>query len=74
MMETTLNDVEQAAIEMLAGSSIRDLRQVHVQSCSDKAIELSGSVRSYYHKQLAQETVRTVAPGTQVINRIEVSA
>jgi osmotically-inducible protein OsmY len=57
---------------VLAKSSIRELRQIRVDE-SDQAVELSGSVRSYYHKQLAQETVRNVAKGRQLINRVEVS-
>jgi hypothetical protein len=56
---------------MLSKSSIRELRQIRVDE-TDDALELSGTVRSYYHKQLAQETVRSVASGRRLINRVEV--
>ncbi len=73
MMDTTQQDVEQAAIAVLANSSIRELRQLRVDGISNK-LQLSGQVRSFYHKQLAQEAVRTVAAGMQVINQVNVSA
>ena len=37
---------------------------------TDEAIELSGVVRSFYHKQLAQTAVLPVAAGRVVINNI----
>jgi uncharacterized NAD-dependent epimerase/dehydratase family protein len=37
-----------------------------------EALVLSGLVSSYYHKQLAQEVVRAVAEGLEVINSIHV--
>jgi osmotically-inducible protein OsmY len=73
MMDTTQQDVEQAAIAVLANSSVRELRQLRVDGSSNK-LELSGQVRSFYHKQLAQEAVRTVAAGMQVVNQVNVSA
>ncbi len=60
MMDTTQQDVEQAAIEVLAKSSVRELRKLRVDGSSNK-LQLSGQVRSFYHKQLAQEVVRHVA-------------
>lgn len=71
MMETTQQDVAQAAIDILAKSSVRELRQLRVDG-SENELQLSGSVRSFYHKQLAQETVRPVAAGMQVVNRVDV--
>lgn len=73
MMDTTQQHVEQAAIAVLANSSVRELRQLRVDGSSNK-LELSGQVRSFYHKQLAQETVRAVADGMQVVNQVNVSA
>ena len=71
-METTQNDAAQAATLVLAASSVGDLRQIRVDG-HDNSIELSGTVRSFYHKQLAQEAVRTVAAGKQVVNRVSVN-
>ena len=72
MMQTKPQVTSSEASAVLANSSVRELRQLRVDE-SDETLELSGSVRSYYHKQLAQETVRTVAGGRQLINRVEVS-
>jgi len=72
-MESTLQDAAQAATLVLATSSVRDLRQIRVDR-SDNSIELTGTVRSFYHKQLAQESIRPVACGMQVVNRVDVGA
>lgn len=72
MMQTKSQDVSRQASAVLAKSSVRELRQLRVEE-SDEALELSGNVRSYYHKQLAQETIRSVARGRQLINRVQVN-
>ena len=72
MMDTTQQDAEQAAIDVLANSSVRELRQLRVDGSSNQ-LQLSGRVRSFYHKQLAQEVVRAVASGMQVVNHVHVS-
>lgn len=72
-MELTQQEATQAAINILAKSSVRELRQLQVDQDAD-TLQLSGSVRSFYHKQLAQETVRSVARGMQLINRVDVCA
>jgi osmotically-inducible protein OsmY len=73
MMETNQQNATQAAINILAKSSVRELRQLRVDGSANK-LQLSGSVRSFYHKQLAQETVRSVAGGMQLVNRVDVCA
>ncbi|MBL9124674.1 MAG: BON domain-containing protein [Planctomycetaceae bacterium] len=55
----------------LSDSHILDLRDLRVELVED-ALILSGSVSSYYHKQLAQETVRQVAIELSVVNSIHV--
>lgn len=60
-----------AAVSVLAQSAVSELRRLHVKE-SDQSIYLSGRVRSFYHKQLAQEAIRPVAAGRQVINRVDV--
>ena len=55
----------------LLGSSNPELRRVRVSE-SDEAIVLTGTVSSYYLKQLAQESVKGAAEGRRVLNRIEV--
>lgn len=77
-MESSYQDVAfqqgvaRAASAELANSSVRDLRSLRVDNKANE-LQLSGRVRSFYHKQLAQETVRSVAAGMQVVNRVDVS-
>jgi hypothetical protein len=72
MSEVSVVDVSERAQKALQCSPIlrlRDLRVVHL----GHALLISGTVSSYYHKQLAQEVVRTVAEGLDVINSIDVT-
>jgi hypothetical protein len=49
------------------------LRQIHIEE-SEREIVLSGSVNSYYHKQLAQETIMPVLGARELRNQIKVVA
>lgn len=66
------SDVADAALAVLAESSISELRFLRVDE-QENEIRLSGQVRSYYHKQIAQETIRNVAAGRQVVNEVSVA-
>jgi hypothetical protein len=55
----------------LAQSRIYDLRRLVVIQ-DDGAIVLRGRVSSFYHKQLAQEIVRSAAEGVEVVNALRV--
>jgi osmotically-inducible protein OsmY len=46
----------------------RDLRI----DVSERGVVLSGTVRSWYHKQLAQESIRRLAGEASIRNEIEV--
>ena len=59
------------AIEALAQTGISELRRLRVDTADNK-LTLTGAVGSYYHKQLAQETVRSAAGGTPVENNVAV--
>lgn len=73
MHETELATGSEARAQaVLANSPIPALRRVQVTQLPG-ALVLSGSVSSYYCKQLAQEAVRAVARGREVINRIRVT-
>jgi hypothetical protein len=63
--------VERAAELRLAKTGYQTLRSVEC-SFRDGRIILRGEVPSYYHKQLAQETVRDAPHVTQIVNYIEV--
>ncbi len=71
--EISQEEVAQAAVAVLANSSVAELRSLRVDK-TETELQLSGRVRSFYHKHLAQETVRPVAGGMQVVNRVDVSA
>jgi len=60
-----------AASAVLAKSSVLELRSLRVDEESDQ-LRLHGRVRSFYHKQLAQEAVLPVAGTLQVVNRVDV--
>lgn len=55
----------------LASSPIQELRDLHVRSDSGM-LKVSGTVASFYHKQVALETVRSVARGMQIENGVYV--
>lgn len=69
--EVDHQEVACAASAVLAQSSISELRRLRVDE-RENQLQLSGRVRSFYHKQLAQESVRSVAAGMQVVNRVDV--
>jgi hypothetical protein len=65
------NGVAARAKEILGSSRIFDLRALDVEQ-EDECVVLRGSVDSYYHKQLAQELLRTSIEGVEVVNEIHV--
>lgn len=62
-------EITMRASNELAKSSIGELRQLRVDQAAD-TVQINGRVRSFYHKQLAQEAVRRVVEGTVVVNRV----
>ncbi len=60
-----------AASALLAKSSVQELRSLRVDEDSNE-LRLRGKVRSFYHKQLAQEAVLPVAGSLQVVNHVDV--
>ena len=55
----------------LASSSVHVLNKLRVEQLDDSLL-ISGRVDTYYHKQLAQELVRTVAGEYHVVNAVDV--
>jgi osmotically-inducible protein OsmY len=72
MAESPQADRVLQARSALLKSRIFALQQLDVQQ-TDERIMISGTVRSFYQKQLAQEMVRSVTPGLRVVNAIEVN-
>lgn len=63
--------VRQRADQALRQSPIPALRKLRVEE-NDRAIVLSGSVSSYYLKQLAQESVMPCLGARELHNRVQV--
>jgi osmotically-inducible protein OsmY len=69
-------DVQPRAQNALAGSPIFELRDIRVEQ-QNGTLLISGTVSSFYHKQLAQEVVRAVCKQCteaeiDVVNSVEV--
>ena len=71
MATTVMDEVQPRARAALCNSPFYELRELQVEQ-RDDALLLSGCVSSFYHKQLAQEVVRSVCTGVKVINSIRV--
>jgi len=67
----SLTDAANLARQALSDSPVYLIRQIEVEAHGD-ALLLTGKVDSFYHKQLAQETVRAVAAGTLLSNVVAV--
>lgn len=72
MSERISRDIQPHAQAALRSSPIYALRSLRVDQDHENALLISGTVESYYHKQLAQELVRTIAPSVAVVNLIHV--
>jgi BON domain-containing protein len=71
MAHTLLSDFASQARAVLGRSRIFDLRGLEVEQDAD-CVVLRGSVDSFYHKQLAQELLKTAIDGVEVVNEIHV--
>ena len=73
MAEVSVSNVQPRAQSALATSPIYELRDLSVQQHNGSLL-ISGTVSSFYHKQLAQEVVRTVCQSIEieVVNSIHV--
>ena len=73
MASISTSDVQPRAQTALANSPIYELRDLQVEH-TEGTLLISGAVSSFYHKQLAQEVVRSVCKDIEVINSIRVEA
>jgi osmotically-inducible protein OsmY len=71
MSAIAVDELQPRAQAALASSPFYELRGLHVE-WHDAALQLSGCVTSFYHKQLAQEVVRSVCREAMVVNSISV--
>ena len=71
MTVTVIDELQPRAQAALTNSPVFELRGLQVKQRGD-GLQISGCVSSFYHKQLAQEVVRSVCKDTDVINAIRV--
>ena len=71
MGDPSMMNVQERAQAALAASPIYVLREVLVERVGSSLL-LTGTVDTFYHKQVAQELVRAVAGRVDVINVVEV--
>ena len=72
MAQAFFTDVASLAKIVLGRSRIFDIRALDVGQEADSVV-LRGDVDSFYHKQLAQEIIKTSLEGVEVINEIRVA-
>lgn len=65
------SDVENKARSALLASPVHALHDLTVTRVDD-ALLISGTVTSFYHKQLAQEAIRPFVEDLRVVNSIDV--
>lgn len=65
-------DAQTRAQQALSNSPVYALRELTVEP-RDDGLLISGSVTSFYHKQLAQELVLAVVGSVEVVNKVNVN-
>ncbi len=71
MIDSGFRDVTGRVKHLLAASPIADLRHLKVVQQGDQVL-LQGRVRTFYAKQMAQETVRRAINGMHLVNAVSV--
>ena len=71
MADSSAKTIQPRAQKALSASPVFALRELRVDEREERLM-ISGLVSSFYHKQLAQEVVRAVAEGIEVVNTITV--
>lgn len=71
MIDAGPNNLVLRVRKILADSPIWEIRQLRVEQRGD-SVCLEGRVCSFYHKQLAQETIRRAARELPIINELTV--
>ncbi len=70
-MSTTTWEPIPTTIQVLRQSPILALRRLSLEE-TDAALIIRGNVSSYYLKQMAQETLRPLLAGRQLVNQVRV--
>ena len=69
MIDSGIRDVTRRIRHLLLESALADVRRIRVEREGD-CVLLQGRVRTFYAKQMAQETVRRAAGELQIINSV----
>ena len=69
MPKSATREFQPQAQAALAESPIYDLRDLRVEQYNG-SLMISGTVSSFYYKQLAQEVVRAICRDVEVVNSI----
>ena len=71
MIESETCDVTNRVRSLLSGSPIAEVRRLQVEHQGDRVL-LHGRVRTFYAKQMAQETVRSAVGKLLLVNSVNV--
>jgi osmotically-inducible protein OsmY len=71
MIQSTARELTARIRQSLADSPLCELRLLRVEQHGNRCI-LHGHVRSFYAKQMAQETVRPFMRGLKLVNAVSV--
>ena len=71
MIDSGYRDITGRIRHLLAESPIAEVRRIRVEQQGDQVF-LQGRVRSFYAKQMAQETIRRATGNLQIVNSVSV--
>jgi len=71
MINSAMLDITGRIKRLLSESPMADVRRVHVEQDGDRVF-LQGRVKTFYAKQMAQETIRSAASGMHIVNSVRV--
>lgn len=73
MIDSGIRDITGRLRALLSESPIADIRRVRVEQDGDRVF-LAGRVRTFYAKQMAQETIRGAVRGLYIVNDVKVDS
>lgn len=71
MINSAMLDITGRIKRLLSESPMADVRRVHVEQDGDRVF-LQGRVKTFYAKQMAQETIRSATGGMHIVNSVRV--
>lgn len=71
MIDSGIRDITGRLRVLLSESPISEIRHLRVHQDGDRVM-LAGRVRTFYAKQMAQETIRGAVRGLHIVNEVKV--